>query len=69
MISTFILAVIGGIPKKVETVVYPRSGRTVKRIYPVNSNIPEEAITVRAGLPPQEIVNQEHAMYAYWFGK
>lgn len=66
MISKFVLCLIGGTFKKVETVTY-NNGKQVERIYPVTGNVPEEIREIPRAAP-QQILNMEHMLYEYWHG-
>lgn len=74
----FTLKLIGGILKKVATIKYD-NGTVVERVYPVDSNIPEDVKVLQEGKSAkntadynphahEHIVNQEYLQYQYHFG-
>jgi ribosomal protein L19 len=69
------IKVIDGVRKRVARLTYS-NGTTVERVYPMNSDIPEDVKVVEkakdtAAYNPHvhpHIVNQEFMQYAYHFG-
>lgn len=71
----FMIKVIDGVRKRVARLTYS-NGTTVERVYPINSDIPEDVKVVdkaqnTAPYNPHvadHIVNQEYLQYAYHLG-
>lgn len=72
MLMLFAIKIINGIAKRVAQIRYS-NGTTVERVYPMNSDIPEDVRVVEKAKNTQaynphvtdHIVNQEYLQYAF----